>query len=260
MSPSLAPVWRVALGAIAATAAWAAHAQSSGGPALTGNSVGLATMAAPVYAGSDEYRARVLPHFDFRRSNGIFLSAAEGLGYQAAAGRVLFGAQVTADLGRRERDAESLRGMGDVETRLELGMFVRLPIGERAMVSSSLRYGSGNDRNGLVLKLSAMRALPISEAWTAHLGVGATLANAHHQRAYFGVTPAQSVATGRAAFEPGGGLKEVGLVGGLGYQAGARHAVNFGITVASLQGDARRSPIVRRRTAPGALLTWAYSL
>jgi outer membrane protein len=236
------------------------HAQSSGGPTLTGDSVGLATMAAPVYAGSDEYRTRVLLLFEFRWSNGIFLSAAEGLGYQAAAGRVLSGAQVTADLGRRERDAEDRRGMGDVETRPELGVSVRLPIGERARVSSSLRYGSGNDRNGLVLKLSAMQALPIPEAWTAHLGVGATWANAHHQQAYFGVTPAQSVATGLAAFEPGSGLKEVGLVDGLGYRAGAGHALNFGITVASLQGDARRSPIVRRRMAPVALLTWADSL
>lgn len=109
MSPSLVPVWRVALGAIAATATWAVHAQSSGGPALTGNSVGLARMAAPVYAGSDEYRARVL-----------------------------FGAKVTADPGRRQRDAEALRGMGNIETRLELGVFVQVPFGERAMVSSSL--------------------------------------------------------------------------------------------------------------------------
>ena len=86
------------------------------------------------------------------------------------------------------------------------------------------------------------------------------LSNAHHQQAYFGVTPAQAAFTGLDAFRPGSGLKEVGLVGGVGYRWGARHTLTVGLTVASLQGDARRSPLVRQRTAPGALFSLAYSL
>lgn len=105
MSASLPSTHRLALGAIDAAAAWVVHAQPADGPALAGDSIGLAMVAASAYAGSDECRTRVLPSFDFRWSNGMFLSAAERLRYQDAAGRVLFGAQVTADVDRRKRYA-----------------------------------------------------------------------------------------------------------------------------------------------------------
>lgn len=243
---------------LAAASAVAARDVAPVGPA--GDTAGLALSIAPAYAGSDEFRGRVLPQFDLRWRNGVFLSAAEGLGYQLNAGPVAYGVQVTADRGRRERDADALRGLGDVKARPELGVFARLPFGDGSAGSVSLRHGSGNDRRGVVLKLSAVQALPLSAAWSAQAGVAATLANAPHQRAYFGVTPAQSTASGLSVFRPSGGLQEIGVIGGFGYRAGDRDRLDFGVAMMSLQGDARRSPLVRRRMAPAATLSWNHTL
>lgn len=87
-----------------------------------------------------------------------------------------------------------------------------------------------------------------------------TVANAYHQRAYFHATPVQSDATGRAVIETGSGLKRLGLVRGRDYKGDDRHHLSCGSTVASLQSDARRSPLARRRIAPRALFSRAYSL
>lgn len=259
ISPTLelgrALVGGLALAAVAAAAACNAAPVDPGG-----DTAGLAVLVAPAYAGSDEYRGRLLPQFDLRWRNGVFLSASEGLGYRLHAGDIAYGVQVTVDRGRRERDAEALRGLGDVNARPEFGVFAQAPIGDAASVSASLRHGSGNDRRGLVLKLSAVLSLALSPDWAMQAGLAATLANAHHQQAYFGVMPAQSTISGLSVFRPTTGLQEIAAIGGFGFRVGDRDQLSFGVAVVSLQGDARRSPLVRRRTAPAATLAWNHTL
>ena len=260
MISAAASLRRAVIGSLALAAASAVTARDVAPPASGGDTAGLAVLAAPAYAGSDEYRARVLPQFDLRWRTGAFLSTADGLGYRLSAGALSVGVQVTADRGRRERDSEALKGLGDVKARPELGVFAQAPLGDSGAGSVSLRYGSGNDRRGLVLKLSAMQSIPLSAAWSAQAGIAATLANARHQQAYFGVTPGQSAASGLPVFEPGSGWREVGAIGGFGYRAGDRDHVSFGVAMVSLQGDARHSPLVRRRAAPAATLSWNHTL
>ncbi len=225
-----------------------------------GDTIGLALVVAPVHAGSDEVVARALPQFDFRWSNGIFLSATEGLGYQARSGPIAYGVQLTVDRGRREHDAADLRGLGDVPARPELGAFVQWPVAPGTVVSSSLRYGSGSDRRGLAWRLAATRTWPLATDWTALAGIGATWANRHQLQSYFGVTPAQAGASGLRPLTPADGLKDIGLSGGVQYRWTGRHRLGLGLQLTSLQGDAARSPLVRQRTAAGGMLSWTCVL
>lgn len=129
------------VGGLALAAAGTVMARDAAPMQPGGDTAGLAVLVAPACAGSDEYRGRVLPQFDLRRRNGVFLGASEGLGYRLNAGFIAYGVQVTPDRGRRERDAEALRGLGDVKARPEFGVFAQAPLADNGAASVSLRYG-----------------------------------------------------------------------------------------------------------------------
>ena len=112
------------------------------------------------YQGSDESRVRVLPSIDYQWGNGIFAGALNGVGYNASTqSDRAYGVRVTADFGCKERRSDALQGLGDIDARPELGAFFNVSPASGITLSSSLRYGSGNDRKGLVFGVTVARGL-----------------------------------------------------------------------------------------------------
>ena len=66
-----------------------------------------------------------------------------------------------------------------------------------------------------------------------------------YQRAYFGVTPAASLATGLPTYRPGGGVHGVAMASGLSYQFDKGWGMFGYARYERLVGDAAKSPIVR---------------
>lgn len=66
-----------------------------------------------------------------------------------------YGRRITADFGRRESRSPILQGMGDIESRPTVGGFFNYSPTRAVTLNSSLRYGSGNDRQGLVVREKA---------------------------------------------------------------------------------------------------------
>jgi outer membrane scaffolding protein for murein synthesis (MipA/OmpV family) len=149
--------------------------------------------------------------------------------------------------------------MGDIDPRPEAGVFFNYFPTPEVFLTSSLRYGAGNDWNGMQIDLGAGYAKRLALQWRAALGVGATWVNANYMQEFFGVTPLQAAATGYAVYSPGAGIRDVRANASLTYFVDARWSVTGAVTVSSLQGNTRDSPIVLDRTPITGLLALSYS-
>ena len=97
--------------------------------------------------------------------------------------------------------------------------------------------------------------------------IGATISADHvgsgYARTYFGVTPAQSLASGLAAYSPGNGFKDVniGLFGNASLTGDLRNGLSlFAIgNYSKLLGEFARSPVVRDRSQWFGGLGLAYT-
>lgn len=221
--------------------------------------VGLVAISAYEYMGSDERRMLLVPSIDYRWKNGWFAGVSNGIGYLFPSRPYLqYGLRMTADLGRNDSRSDALAGMGDIEARPEASAFFNLFLSRQAFLTSSIRYGSGNDRNGLQLDLGAVYARQLTPKWLGAVGLAATYVNGDYMQEFFGVTPEQALATGYAVYEPGSGLRDVRLNGSLNYLIDDRWSVTGVISAGSLQGDASDSPIVRETTPVSAIMALNY--
>lgn len=228
--------------------------------AREGGVAGAAVLAGREYQGSDESYVRVLPSIEYQWSNGFFAGVLNGVGYNGSTRPdMAYGVRVTADFGRKERRSAVLLGLGDVDPRPELGAFFNFSPTRSITLNSSVRYGSGNERKGLLVDLGA----GWSSSLSPNLRVGATLAttwsNTDYAQSYFGIDAGQAAGSGYAQFAPGSGLRDVRLGASLIYRVAPAWSLAGSITYVELLGDARRSPIVRDKSAPSAVLALGYS-
>lgn len=254
---------------IAATltgAAFSASAQSDFYRRLTpptvlqGGVAGAVLLAGREYQGSDEARVRLLPSIDYQWSNGIFAGVINGFGYNASTQPDLaYGVRLTADFGRDERRSVALRGLGDIETRPEFGAFFNYSPTRSVVLSSSLRYGSGNEREGLLLDLGAGWSTSLSPALQLSTSVAMTWANASYLQDYFGVDAAQSLSSGYRIYRPGSGLRDVRFGATLRYRLTPAWGLTASLAHSELLSDAKNSPVVREQGTTSALFTVGYS-
>lgn len=251
----------------AALAAPTAHAQAfdavrlyGAAPGQDGGLVGAAVLVGTEYPGSDERRTLVLPVLDYQWANGWFAGTTNGIGYNFSDSKDMqYGLRLTADFGRKESRSVALRGMGDVDAQVEFGGFFNHALSPAWTLTSTLRYGAGQDGNGLVADLGAAYATQLAAQWRLGVGAGLSLANTDHMQSYFGVSAAQAAASGYSAYAPGAGVRNGRVNMALTYLASPRVSITAGISVNTLLGDAADSPLVRRKTSVNGLLAAAYA-
>jgi MipA family protein len=222
----------------------------------SGGVAGAAVLMGTAYPGASESRVRALPSVEYQWANGWFAGVLQGVGFNASQRPdMAYGARVTVDFGREEKRSAVLQGLGDVETRPQVGAFFNASPVRGLNLQSSLRYGSGNDRDGLLLDLGVGTGWPLSPAWRVGAQLATTWANAAHQQAYFGVDAAQSAASGLAVYRPGAGVQNVRASASLVHSPAPGWSVGATVTHTEWQGDARRSPLVRDAGRTTGLLT-----
>jgi MipA family protein len=244
----------------------AVHAQAFdavrlyGAPTGSGEgSVGAAVILGHRYMGSDERRSALFPALDYRWSNGWFAGTTNGIGYKFdSAPNLQYGLRLTADLGRSESRSAALSGLGNITARPEFGAFLNLYFSPEFFLTSSLRYGSGNDRKGALLDLGAGYATQFTPQWRGAVGVAATLANRDYMQGYFGVTAAQSLTSAYAAYDAGAGLRDVRANASLNYFITPQWTLTGVLSLSALQGDAKSSPIVRQATSATGVAALSY--
>lgn len=212
--------------------------------------MGLWSFGKPAFAGSDEIGPGFKPIFNFRRQGEKeWLSLPSDHGgpalYRSEAFR--FGPSINIESPRKAGDHAALAGLDDVARAFEGGIFAELWPGPTLRTRAELRRGFGG-HEGVIANLSADLVLKPDQRWTFTFGPRLALADAAYLGAYFGVTEAQSTASGLRTFEPKGGLYSAGVGASVKLQWNESWATLGYAQLDRLIGNAGDSPI----TALGA--------
>jgi outer membrane protein len=229
-------------------------------PGKDGGTVGAAVITTYQYQGSDERNTLLMPVLDYQWAKGWFAGTNNGIGRNfSGSPQLQYGLRLTVDKGRKEDRASALRGMGDVDPAAEGGAFFNYLLRDGVFLSSSVRYGSGANKRGLLVDLGAGYLTELAPMWHLGAGAGITLANAHYMQSYFGVSEAQAAATAYETYSVGSGARDVRANIALTYSINQKTAVTAALSASRLLGDAKGSPLTRQRTSELGVVGITYA-
>lgn len=204
------------------------------------------------------------PFFDISRARGDdpfeFEAPDESFGFPVVdAGGVEFGPALGF---RGKRKAADIGvPLHEVGFSFEIGGFAQTYLAKNIRVRAEARQAvSGHD--GLVGEVSADYIARDGDKWLVSIGPRVTLADGRYHRAWYGITAADSAASGLAQFRPDGGIEGVGLAAGYLRQLSKRIGLSAYARYDHLVGDAGRSPYVRTagsRSQPSVGLALSYT-
>lgn len=227
-------------------------------PTETAVRAGFITLSAPRYQGSDAQKMSVVPGIFLQASNGLFADPFNGVGYVfEPAGNLIYGVRANIDTGRSLEDA--LPGFEKIKAGLNPGLFANYTVNEQLTLKSALRGGLGTAGDAGLLNLGATYKLYNANYVSVNLNASVKFGSSGYMQSYFGVTPAQSAASGLAAYQPSAGLAmgQVSLTGG--FPISREIYIISSLTMQRLMGDAASSPITKKKTQPSAFVGAIYS-
>ena len=154
-----------------------------------------------------------------------------------------FGSLAGYRFGRDEDDSRRLRGLEDIDGGLVIGGFATYRSGPIAVSASYHPQVTGDDTGGL-LRIGAEYVSRPSPGLKVTTDIGANYASEDYMSSYFGVSRAQSVASGLPVFHPSAGFKDVYAGITTAIDLDERWSVLLTGRYAHLIGDAADSPIV----------------
>lgn len=240
-------------------------AEQSEGNVLT---LGGGVDVAPRYSGSDKSRVGAAQVVDYAMANGFFISTTWGIGYGNNIGNLDYSAAVSYRTGRKDKDVSSdsissgsdyLRGMGDIKGSaivvpglgykvtdwLHLQLQAEVPVSERD--------------NGEAAHFGISSPLYTSPNNAVTLALTSSWGSGKYMQTYYGVSAAQSAASGFARHDAGAGIYAYSLNLDWTHRLTSRWSVLAAAGVTQLTGDAADSPIVQRKTSPTGSLKVTYS-
>ena len=236
-------------------------ANAQGRPAKTGweVSIGGGALVSPSYPGDDSYQLSALPYIGITYSEDVEFTVQNGLRYTALKSENFeFGPVAKIAFGRDEdgngpfrvagNASTDLIGLGDIDTTIEIGGFAKASFGDWSLTADLGQAISGHD--GLVgsAALNYNHKTRLSSRWLLlNFGPQINFGDADYQNAFFGITAAQSTASGLAKYKAGGGIVSYGLSANAVFFAGEDITLTALAGYDRLQNDAANSPLVTQR-------------
>jgi outer membrane protein len=213
----------------------------------------------PVYQGSDNYKVRPITMGSISYRN-VFLGPA-GLGANFLNIEGLRAGPILGYRGGRKHTADkALAGLGDISTSIEAGAFVAYLLGPFEL-SGTLRQAITHSSNGAIgrIKLDYAKSL-LDGDLQMHVGPQLDLADGQYVGKWFGITPAQSAASGLPVYDPSGGLTGIGAYLTLDYRLTPDFYLHGFANFRELISDAAGSPVVRKANQAwtGVGLVWHW--
>ncbi|WP_282601760.1 MipA/OmpV family protein [Paracoccus sp. PARArs4] len=230
--------------AFAVLAATPAFAQDFGtGERVFSFDLGLGATVGPEYPGSDE--GEVSPWVIWRNA-----------GFGTGTGGTKQGFSISPSFGtvgeRDTADYPELSGLNDIDRAYELGLRVSYGAGPVTAYGSLRRGFDGHE--GLTGEVGAKYRTELSDRLTLWSGAELVYGDDEFNNTYFGVTAAESAASGLAETQPGGGLNEAAISFEAKYAMTENTALLGEIRYGKLIGDAADSPVVQEEYQPSLRL------
>lgn len=212
--------------------------------------VTLGPQLVPGHPGSDKVSLR--PFVDVSRARGNdefeFEAPDESFGFPVLRTSGFAIGPALGFEGKRDADAAGAP-IHQVGFSVEAGAFVQGWLGDALRVRIEGRKGLTGHR-AWTGSVSADYVARQGDDWLFSIGPRVTLSDSKYHRAYFGITPADSAASGLAAYDPGGGVQAVGLTAGYMRQLSRRWGIATYARYDRLTGDAADSPVARTLGSP----------
>lgn len=215
--------------------------------------LGLASEVQPVYDGSRAYRVQGGPVVNIHYRDVAFISTGEGIGYNFLHGdHYQVGVGVTYDFGRKEKDdLTNLRGMGDIGAAPVGKLFASWVLSRHfpmILRVSARQYMGG--AQGAVGDAGVYLPLPgSSKTFVMFAGPSITMGTRHYLQTMYGVSAAQSAASGHPVYT----IEHAGTAAaGVGFSATkfvTEHLLlNVDAALSQIRGRPAHSPVVETRT------------
>ncbi|MBJ7309578.1 MipA/OmpV family protein [Rugamonas sp. CCM 8940] len=225
--------------------------------------VGAGVAVGSRYSGSDEHVVAPVVQLDYAMANGLFASTMRGLGYGGSAGPLKYSVALGVRGGRSESDergiagktgSKYLKGMGEIKTNATANFGLSYAIFERVEVSARAEVPVSQRDNGASFGVGITGHLYQTPSDTLSLSLGANFADSKYAKTYYGVNATQSKNSGYREFTPKSGL--YGVDAGLSWTHTfpGKWSLTGMAGVSSLSGDASKSPLTRKKTAPTAAI------
>ena len=207
--------------------------------------VGLGAQVQPEYVGADTTSVLPLFHVNIARDGHEFSFGAPDDSPSFAvvtSGGFAFGPAGNIE-GHREPN-EVGAPVRLIKRTFEVGGFARYQWGDSFRIRAELLQGV-NGHKGMVGEIAADKIWRDGDRYVISLGPRVLFSDGRYQRAYFGVTPDVSLATGLPVYRPKSGVHGVAVASGITYAFNDRWGLFGYARYERLVGDAAKSPIVR---------------
>lgn len=207
--------------------------------------VGLGAQVRPDFIGADSKSVRPLFHVNIARGTRPFsFGAPDDSPSIAIMSKDGFSFGPAGNIEGRRKQSDLGAPVGSVPRTFEAGAFAQYLAGDSFRVRAELLKGI-NGHEGLVGEIAADKIWRDGDRYVVSIGPRVLFSDARYQRAYFGVSPAASLASGLPAYRPSGGVHAVALASGATYALNSRWGLFGYARYERLVGDAARSPIIR---------------
>ena len=222
--------------------------------------LGLGAMVRPTYEGSDSYTVTPIPYINSTYNDMLQIGPDSVSVYtrqdnlKLGIGGIYHGGREDSDDGGIFSNGDDyLQGMGDIDSAFGAKAYTSYSLGSIALDAAATKY-FGDDNDGILLEAGISSPYKVSEQLSLTPNASVTWANEDYMQTWFGVSPAQSAASGFSAYNAGAGIKNVDVGVRADYAFDANWFISGNAKVKFLTGDAADSPITES-DINGTLLT-----
>lgn len=234
--------------------------------------LGVAVVTSPEYDGASRRETKLKPLWAFKLGRVRISTSGSGsllgFGREESAGgastqfidtdKLRVGVSLRVDSGRSSGDASTTQGLPDVRRTLRARFYTNYSLTKDLNVGVTLSQDLLGRHGGMTLGTDLGWRFYRSETleWTS--GIGISAGSAQNLRSYFGVPESAVAASGKPAYDPGSGLRDLHL--GVGFiRPINKHWLVYGNAGASrLLGPVADSPLVEKRTGTSAGIGLAW--
>jgi outer membrane protein len=219
--------------------------------------LGAGAAVTPAYQGSEDYRTIPIPLVDIKEG-WFFANLRNGVGIAPInTDHITIGASAVFIQGYRRKDVP--QGIDRLSDGVGARLFANIRTGGFITTIGAIKGVSGGTR-GTIADLSVSYPIPVSSKFFLTPTLGTTWADRKHNDRYFGVSAAESAATGLPQFTTGSGFKDASAGLTAAYRLTDRITLSATGTVTTLLGSVKDSPQVEKKTQPAGFFTASYRL
>ncbi|MDG5496064.1 MipA/OmpV family protein [Niveispirillum sp. BGYR6] len=208
--------------------------------------------ARPDYLGSDDME--LTPYVEgrfaydryFLEAQGMKLSLGMELTPHLALGPMVDFANGRDDKVKNDRVAL----LPEIDDAVETGGFIRygwqgiFSGRDELTLDATYQVDVSDTHDGAIGSVGLTYGRKLGDRWSVGTSVRLTYVDDKYAKTYFGITPAASTVSGLPVYNPGGGVRDVGISAKVGYALSENWSVQLLGNYKQLMGDFKDSPIV----------------